>query len=67
MWVKHYQVRWTIEVFFKEGKGLLNLGGCQSSNFDAQIAEHVLPTGQVPALFLPFRNCESPCFCHNAC
>jgi hypothetical protein len=36
--LKHYQVRWTIEVFFKETKGLLNLGGCQSSNFDAQIA-----------------------------
>jgi predicted nucleic acid-binding Zn finger protein len=37
--IEHYQVRWTIEVFFKEGKSLLNLGGCQSSNFDAQIAD----------------------------
>jgi len=37
--VEHYQVRWTIEVFIKEAKGLLNLGGCQSSNFDAQIAD----------------------------
>jgi len=37
--IEHYQVRWTIEVFNKEAKGLLNLGGCQSSNFDAQIAD----------------------------
>jgi hypothetical protein len=49
--IKHYQVRWTIEVFYKEGKGLLNPGGCQSGNFDAQIADttismiaYILPT-----------------------
>jgi hypothetical protein len=33
-----YQVRWTIEVFFKECKQYLNLTGCQSNNFDGQIA-----------------------------
>ena len=37
--MEHYQVRWTIEVFFKESKQYLNLGGCQSKNFDAQIAD----------------------------
>jgi len=34
-----YQIRWSIEVFFKESKQYLNLGGCKSSNFDAQIAD----------------------------
>jgi len=34
-----YQIRWTIEVLFKEGKQYLNLGGCQSKDFDAQIAD----------------------------
>ena len=37
--IEHYQNRWMIEVFNKEVKGLLNFGGCQSSNFDAQIAD----------------------------
>ena len=37
--MEQYQVRWTIEVFFKESKQYLNLGGCQSKNFDAQIAD----------------------------
>lgn len=34
-----YQIRWSIEIFFKEGKQYLNLGACQSTNFDAQIAD----------------------------
>jgi hypothetical protein len=33
-----YQIRWSIEVFFKESKQLLGLGKCQSNDFDAQIA-----------------------------
>jgi Transposase DDE domain len=37
--MEQYQVRWTIEVFFKESKQYLNLGGCQSTNFEAQIAD----------------------------
>lgn len=37
--IEVYQIRWTIEVFFKESKQLLNLGKCQSNNFDAQIAD----------------------------
>jgi len=34
-----YQIRWSIEVFFKESKQYLNLGKCKSSCFDAQIAD----------------------------
>ena len=34
-----YQIRWSIEVFFKESKQYLNLGACQSNTFDAQIAD----------------------------
>lgn len=34
-----YQIRWSIEVFFKECKQYLNLGGSHSSDFDGQIAD----------------------------
>ena len=34
-----YQLRWSIEVFFKETKQLLNLGKSQSLCFDGQIAD----------------------------
>ena len=34
-----YQIRWSIEVFFKESKQYLNLGHCKSSCFDAHIAD----------------------------
>jgi len=34
-----YQIRWSIEIFFKESKQYLNLGACQGMNFDAQIAD----------------------------
>lgn len=37
--IKIYNIRWTIEVLFKECKQLLNLGKCQSNDFDAQIAD----------------------------
>jgi hypothetical protein len=33
-----YQIRWTIEVFFKETKQYLGLAKCQSNDFDAHIA-----------------------------
>lgn len=33
-----YSMRWSIEVFFKEGKGLLGLGKSQSRDFASQIA-----------------------------
>jgi hypothetical protein len=35
--VKIYQLRWCIEVFFKESKQLFGLGKCQSTDFDAQM------------------------------
>jgi len=34
-----YQIRWGIEVFYKEAKQYLQLGKCQSNDFDAQIAD----------------------------
>jgi len=34
-----YQLRWSIEVFFKESKQYLNLGKSNSSDFDGQIAD----------------------------
>ena len=33
-----YSRRWSLEVIFKVGKGLLGLGKCQSNNFSVQIA-----------------------------
>jgi hypothetical protein len=36
--MKIYGIRWTIEVMFEELKQYLNLGKCQSRDFDAQIA-----------------------------
>jgi hypothetical protein len=33
-----YGIRWTIEVMFRESKQYLQLGTCQSQDFDAQIA-----------------------------
>lgn len=37
-----YNIRWSIEVLYKECKQHLNLGKCQSNSFDAQIAETTL-------------------------
>ncbi len=34
-----YQIRWSIEVFFKDSKQYLHLSSCQSNTFDAQIAD----------------------------
>ena len=34
-----YQIRWSIEVFFKESKQYLGLSDCSSNTFDAQIAD----------------------------
>ena len=56
-----YQIRWllsgveiwTVEVFNKEAKQLLNLGGCQSSNFDAQIADTTI--SMIAYILLSFR------------
>ena len=40
--IEIYNIRWGIEVLFKECKQHLNLGKCQSNDFDAQIAETTL-------------------------
>ena len=37
--MKIYNIRWTIEVLFKECKQHLNLGKCQSNDFDAHITD----------------------------
>jgi len=50
--MEQYQVRWTIEVFFKESKQFLNLGGCQSNNFDAQVADTTITMIQYVLLTL---------------
>lgn len=36
--MEYYQVRWSIEVFFKDCKQNLKLGKCHSNDFDAQTA-----------------------------
>ena len=53
--IEHYQARWIVEVYFRESKQLLNLGGCQSSNFDAQIAETTISMISYLLLTLRFR------------
>jgi hypothetical protein len=51
--IELYQIRWTVEVFNKEAKGLLNLGGCRSSNFDARIADTTI--SMIACILLSFR------------
>ena len=53
--VEIYQIRWTIEVFFKESKQLLGLGKCQSNDFDAQIADSTITMIQHMLLTLRYR------------
>jgi predicted nucleic acid-binding Zn finger protein len=53
--IEIYQIRWTVEVFFKEAKQLLGLGRCQSNDFDAQIADTTITMIQHILLTLMFR------------
>ena len=53
--IKIYQIRWSIEVLFKESKQLLKLGKSQSQDFDAQIADITLTMIQYTLLTLRFR------------
>ncbi len=50
-----YNIRWTIEVFFKETKQLLGLGKCQSTNFDVQIAQTTITMIQYLLISLKYR------------
>jgi hypothetical protein len=53
--IEIYQIRWSIEVFFKEAKQLLGLGKCQSNDFDAQITDATITMVQYILLALKFR------------
>lgn len=50
-----YTIRWSIEVFFKEGKNYLRLGKSQSQDFDAQIADTTICLMQYNILSLAKR------------
>lgn len=50
-----YQIRWTIEVFFKESKQLLGLGTDQSIDFDSQIAATTITLLQYILITTRFR------------
>jgi hypothetical protein len=45
-----YQIRWSIEVFFRESKQYLNLGKSKSTSFDAQIADATISLVQYTLL-----------------
>jgi len=50
-----YQIRWGIEVFFKEAKQYLNLGKSQSNDFSAQVADTAIALIQYVLLTLKKR------------
>lgn len=50
--IELYQIRWSIEVFFKESKQMLGLGKSQSEDFDAQIADTTITMIQYVLLAL---------------
>lgn len=47
-----YHIRWSIEIFFKDGKQHLQLGKCQCNNFDSQIGSTTLVMMQYMMLLL---------------
>ena len=47
-----YHIRWSCEVFFKDGKQHLQLGKCQYNNFDSQIGSTTLAMMQYMMLLL---------------
>jgi hypothetical protein len=53
--IKIYNIRWSIEVFFKEAKQLLNLGKSQSTNFDVQVAQTTITMIQYLLISLKYR------------
>ena len=56
-----YQIRWSVEVLFKECKQYLRLGQSQNTDFDGQIADVaiILITHQILSLQLRFQNYET--------
>jgi len=53
--IEIYNIRWTIEVFFKEAKQLLGLGKSQSTNFDVQVAQTTITMIQYLLVSLRYR------------
>jgi hypothetical protein len=53
--IEVYNIRWSIEVFFKEAKQLLGLGKCQSTNFDVQVAQTTITMIQYLMISLKYR------------
>lgn len=53
--IEVYNIRWTIEVFFKEAKQLLGLGKSQSTNFDVQVAQMTITMIQYLLISLKYR------------
>lgn len=53
--IEIYNIRWTIEVFFKEAKQLIGLGKNQSTNFDVQIAQTTITMIQYLLISLKYR------------
>ena len=53
--IEIYNIRWSIEVFFKEAKQLLGLGKSQSTNFDVQVAQVTITMIQYLLISLKYR------------
>ena len=53
--IEVYNIRWSIEVFFKEAKQLLGLGKNQSTNFDVQVAQTTITMIQYLMISLKYR------------
>ena len=53
--IEVYNIRWSIEVFFKEAKQLLGLGKSQSTNFDVQVAHVTITMIQYLLISLKYR------------
>jgi hypothetical protein len=50
--VEIYNIRWSIEVYFKESKQYLNLGNSESNDFDGQLADATISMIQYIVLSL---------------
>jgi len=57
-----YQIRWSIEIFFRESKQYLSLGKCKSTSFDAQIADATISLTQYTLLAFHQRMCDYSSF-----